>query len=267
MYFFLQGGKLHEMTEVFESIEAKTSLLGIALDVEASSSSVLERSEYLSRPGRKKLTEAAEAAKQQTFKAATSLYKSIDKAKNMFWRENGEKVIPASYRGMNFEGLIVPSLVGDKFRGKIIANEFFELKEIPIESGSQQICSKDLLFRYLFGFGMVYLQIYPGKTIGFLQYCSYLMKMWEPLTLQGLLAIDNTVRKYFIGHSNGNWETTKIKSLVNNTDIEWNHLDEDQSCKHWNYSNCKYGKRCHRVHGCCICCSMSHRAPECNWRV
>ena len=264
---FLPGGNLHEMTEVFDGIETKTSLLGIALDVEASSSSLLERSEYLSTPGRKKAIEAAEAAKQQTFKAASCLYKSIDKAKNMFWGENGEKVIPASYSGMNFEGLSV-QLVTKKCRDQIARNEFLELMQMANESeiGITEKCD---ILEILYSFGMIYLQIYPEKTIAFLQYCTYLAKMSYYINVKGLLEFDTIVRKSFIQNSDRNWQISDIKSLTNPVYYERYHYDGryPEFCRNWNYGDC-VSEWCYREHACRICGKNDdHKALDCIFRA
>ena len=134
---------------------------------------------------------------------------------------HGPKLVPAQYNGMNFEGLIHHYEVDTKFRGKIARDEFFELiKLYKIEDTrvdtpfvtnlqdaglltvnvpkSAQPKTKGDYFQLLYAFGQFYLQIYPGKTASFLEYLSYMTTYASEFTVQGLMCLDNELRRLYI---------------------------------------------------------------------
>ena len=97
----------------------------------------------------------------------------------------GIKKVSPEFFGMRGEGLHRHLKVDKSYPNKIAKNEFFKLDQLskfiamrrPSKSPGDEVkeqFSIPEIFECLFLFGMFYLQIYPEKTMGFLNYCSHL---------------------------------------------------------------------------------------------
>ena len=149
---------------------------------------------------------------------------------------DGLKTVPAPYKGMRIEGLVVLGEVNVSIRKSIARNEFVELtkmftgeviQETKIgnmvftaknEAGQKQISNKSDIFYLLYQFGMYYLQIYPEKGTAFLEYLAFLTKMGDKFHAQGLLKLDAALRTQYTSHPQWNWDQTNkiIDRIFNN---------------------------------------------------
>ena len=147
---------------------------------------------------------------------------------------NGEKVTPAPYERMMMEELLNPGSVDPRCREKVARDEFFELHHlynvddletanakqsreegaavVPFQSGSTPKGaprSRSELFQLLYSFGQYYLQCYPQKACGFLEYLAYISKYGQTYTVSTLVKLDNSIRRFFIHRPHLNWDVTR----------------------------------------------------------
>ena len=138
----------------------------------------------------------------------------------------GLKTIPAEYSGMNINGLVLFNQVRPSIRKSIAKGEFFELNKMytgteltstrvgnmvftqETKDVPKEITQKSEIFFLLYQFGQFYLQIYPEKTVGFLEYLSFLTKMCDKMSFSALLELDSALRKEYISHPQWNWDQT-----------------------------------------------------------
>lgn len=139
---------------------------------------------------------------------------------------NGYFKTPSKYEGMNLDGLVLFKQVEEPIRKMIAKEEFFELskmytgeevvttqfghvtmtttkKDVP-----KDITQKSELFFLLYQFGQYYLQIYPSKASGFLEYLGYLTKICDNFTAPALVRLDSALRKEYINNPEWNWSQT-----------------------------------------------------------
>ena len=74
-------------------------------------------------------------------------------------------------------------------------------------------------FDLLYSFASYYLQVYPDKLLGFLDYCIYLTACSRDLTVKGMILLDKEFRSWFMANTHSNWgqdnyEILDIKQTV-----------------------------------------------------
>ena len=146
---------------------------------------------------------------------------------------NGEKKVPAPYSKMMMEELLNPGSVDPQCREKIGRDEFFKLHHlfnaddleagcarqsreegtsvVPFNAGASHKgapCSRSELFQLLYAFGQYYLQCYPQKACGFLEYLAYISKYGQTYSVPTLVKLDNSIRRFFIQRPALNWDVT-----------------------------------------------------------
>ena len=126
---------------------------------------------------------------------------------------------------MHGEGLRRHLRVDKNTRNKIVKNKFFKLNYLAkflITRRSTQASgdetSKDTwsipdLFECLYLFGMYYLQAYPEKTLGFLDYCSTLSGYARFCSPEGLLCVDVELRGWYVAHPEHNWSQDNFEVI------------------------------------------------------
>ena len=132
---------------------------------------------------------------------------------------DGELKVPAPYEGMDMSNLVMHSQIHNDIVNRIANNEFFDLQEMfsgeelttASSSGtkaktSKPITKKSEIFFLLYTFGMYYLQRFPHKAAGFLEYLAYLTKFGAPFNVPGLLKLDSALRVHYIKHPDWNWD-------------------------------------------------------------
>ena len=143
---------------------------------------------------------------------------------------SGLKTIPAEYRQMDIEGLILPSKVGRPFHERIGQDQFFaidklflpELKEkskaVTFEQHVKNFISKEKeptkkaeIFQLLYHFGFFYVQVYLEKSSSFLEYSHFLTGYGSKLNLQGLIKVDSEIRQLFLDHPDWNWRMSRFE--------------------------------------------------------
>ena len=233
---------------------------------------------------------------------------------------NGQHVTPAKFTGFNFTGLIHQIKVDKRFREKIACDEFFDLSRLyrPEESSEQcigmneegylsfnvqkpaQPKTKYDIFKLLCLFGQFYLQIYPDKVAGFLEYLYYLFDNTADMMPQGLLKLDTAICRQYVSYPEWNWEQSRYEinhllpmfkadksnllvtqsrnSKFQNTKFNQKSkqstsrplpIRSDQKkarCRNYNYRNCQFGTQCFREHVCYDCGATNHKAPTCTCR-
>ena len=135
---------------------------------------------------------------------------------------------------MKFDGLINHYKVHQKFRNKIVRDEFFELVKLfkiddaradtpfvtSLEDAglftvnvpkSAQPKTKGDYFQLLYAFGQFYLQIYPETTASFLEYLAYMTSYSSEFTVQGLMRLDNKLRCLYIQNPGWNWNQSRFE--------------------------------------------------------
>ena len=96
---------------------------------------------------------------------------------------------PAQYQGMDMSNLVMHSQIPNAIIAEIATNEFFDLQEMfsgeelttantngykTKNVNAKPISKKSEIFYLLYTFGMYYLQLFPQKAAGFLEYLTYL---------------------------------------------------------------------------------------------
>ena len=237
------------------------------------------------------------------------------------FHSSGERIMHAEFQAFDFTGLIYHNRVDRWHREKIAHNEFFELYKLykPEESSKQYVGmneegylsfsvhkpmqpkTKAEVFSLLYDFGQFHLQMYPAKTVGFLEYLHYLMENTSNMMVQGVLKLGTAIRRQYINYPHWNWVqlqheinhllpmfkanktnliTTaqsrhtpkytggkaggkhKLKSLFG----KYNSHSSDSKgvrCCNYNYKPCKFSNRCFCEHVCCECRATNHKAPAC----
>ena len=130
------------------------------------------------------------------------------------------------YKGMNVNGLVLFKRVTEDIRKLIGKNEFFplakmytgeeitttQLGHVTVTTTSKNvpkpITNKSELFYLLYNFGQYYLQLYPEKASGFLEYLAFLTKVCDCFTVSALVELDNQICKEYVQHPQWNWDQT-----------------------------------------------------------
>ena len=217
------------------------------------------------------------------------------------------------FQGFNFTGLIYHNRVDRQHREKIACNEFFKLYKLhkPKESSEQyfgmneegylsfnvhkptQHKTKAEVFSLLYDFGKFYLQMYPAKTAGFLEYLHYLMENTSNMMVQGILKLDTAIRRQHINCPHWNWEQSQCEinhllpmfkadkinliataqprhtpkyagGKAGGKHRKYNsHRSDSKGGRCCNYKSCKFGNKCFHEHICCKCGATNHKAPAC----
>ena len=115
--------------------------------------------------------------------------------------------------------LVMHSQIPNEIVNHIANNKFFDLQEMfsgeelttASSSGTKAktvkpITKKSEIFFLLYTFGMYYLQRFPHKAAGFLEYLAYLTKFGAPFNVPGLLKLDSALRVHYIKHPDWNWD-------------------------------------------------------------
>ena len=173
--------------------------------------------------------------------------KRKEKQPSEFFNRDGAMFKPAPYQGMQVEGLVWPAKIPPKMRDEIASDVFFPLEELAkiglarrkssaisfhVKTGSAQqvfTCTNDTdqtelktkseIFRALYLFGMYYLQVYPEKTVSFLEYLCLLTKMNSKLNMEGMLQLDYDLRTLFLSHPEWIWSQKHPEAYLITTDI------------------------------------------------
>ena len=146
--------------------------------------------------------------------------KKCKSAQSELFTLDGELKIAPSYSGMDMSNLVMHSMVSNEIISQIANNEFFDLQEMfngeelttadGTSSSKQKTCKpitkKQEIFFLLYTFGQYYLQIFPAKAAGFLEYLAYLTKYGAPFNVPGLLKLDSALRVHYIKHPEWNWD-------------------------------------------------------------
>ena len=153
--------------------------------------------------------------------------KEEDKAKHEF-KMSGEKITPIACPKFNCQGIIYCRDIKAAVREAIGRNEFISLSKLLHDNaGGTNVQETDMrsdsymtrnvpaapesirsiveLICRLMLFGSYYLQVYPEKTVSFLDYILYLMDYSESLNINGLVALDHVMRQDFAANPDLNW--------------------------------------------------------------
>ena len=132
---------------------------------------------------------------------------------------------PAQYQGMDMSNLVMHSQIPNDIFAKIATNKFFDLQELfsgaelstanangykTKNVNAKPISKKSEIFYLLYTFGMYYLQLFPQKAAGFLEYLAYLTKFGAPFNVPGLLKLDSALRVHYIKHPEWNWDQNNV---------------------------------------------------------
>ena len=170
-----------------------------------------------------------------------------DKQPSEFFDRDGAMFKPAPYKGMRVQGLVWPAKILPKMCNEIASDVFFPLEELAKvglarrkssaisfhvkTGGAQQIftCTnepdqaelktKSEIFKALYLFGMCYLQVYPEKTVSFLEYLYLLTKMNNKLNVDGMLQLDYDLRTLFLSHPHWIWSQKHPEAYLITTEI------------------------------------------------
>ena len=129
------------------------------------------------------------------------------------------------YKGMNISGLVLFKSVNDDICRAIRRNKFFPLAKMytgeeitttqlghvtvtTTKNLAKTITKKSVLFFLLYNFGQFYLQLYPEKAAGFLEYLGFLTKVCDRFTVTALVELDNQIKKEYVQHPQWNWDQT-----------------------------------------------------------
>ena len=141
------------------------------------------------------------------------------------------KKSPPEYFGMCGEGLRRHFKVDKNMHNKIVKNEFFKLNYLAKflimrrstrtsgDETSKEKQSIPNLFKCLYLYGMYYLQAYPEKTLGFLDYCSTLSGYAWFCSPEGLLCIDAELRGWYVAHPEHNWSQDNFEVIDIKTEL------------------------------------------------
>ena len=135
---------------------------------------------------------------------------------------DGELKVPPQYNGQNMNELIMHSQVPSELVEHLASNTFFDSAqmfsgeelttthmgnlEIKSKGNAKTITKKLEIFFLLYQWGMYYLQLYPEKAAGYLEYLAYLTKYGEPFHAQGLLKLDFALRCQHVKHPSWGWD-------------------------------------------------------------
>ena len=83
----------------------------------------------------------------------------------------------------------------------------------------------------LYSFGQYYLQYFPEKAAAFLEYLWYLTTYASEFTVQGLLKLDNELRRLYVLNPEWNWEQSRyeISCITDHHIRERNNFQNIQS--------------------------------------
>ena len=129
------------------------------------------------------------------------------------------------------KGLKCHLRVDKNTHNKIVKNEFFKLNYLAkflimrrSTRASGDETSKDTqsipdLFECLYLYGMYYLQAYPEKTLGFLNYCSTLSGYARFCSPEGLLHVNAELRGWYVAHPEHNWSQDNFEVINIKTEL------------------------------------------------
>ena len=143
----------------------------------------------------------------------------------------GLKIIPAEYTGMQVEGLTLASKVSREFRERIANDRFFELSSlfklgVKKRSGKAQSVEQHMknfyvhdkeptrkseFYQQLYKFCFFYSQCYPGKSSSLFDYAHFLTARGSKVTLEGLVELDNGLRRLFCDNPGWHWQTNRLE--------------------------------------------------------
>ena len=145
--------------------------------------------------------------------------------------EYGIKKSPPKYFGMCGKGLRCHLKVDKNTRNKIVKNKFFKLNYLAKflivcrstrasgDETSKEMQSIPDRFKCLYLYSMYYLQAYPEKTLGFLNYCSTLSGYAWFCSPEGLLHVDAELRGWYVAHLEHNWSQDNFKVIDIKTEL------------------------------------------------
>ena len=157
---------------------------------------------------------------------------------------DGHKKVTEPFTGADFTGLIMQNSIPPDIRNSITKDKFFEIYKLykcdkvistvlsapslgapgvtitaTTTSGAsgKDPTTKSEIFYLLYQFGMFYLQLYPAKIAGFLEYLGFLTKEAKDFNVASLLRLDNAIRSQYINHPDWNWDQshTEISRVFN----------------------------------------------------
>lgn len=207
--------------------------------------------------------------------ALKALQKASEKKKVEQKREfepNGVKTEPAAYNGMMANGLLNISRVDPKCREMIAKDQMVDLFALlPTESYSavthkrtvttvdettgethtvttespeikaQPQRGRPEIFRMLYVFGEVYLQVYPTKTMGFFEILGFLTKYAAGYPLAIFTKLERDIRGFYVANPALCWNIThpEIQEFIREADLEQKKLILEQQ-KAANHSQNSY---------------------------
>ena len=151
---------------------------------------------------------------------------------------DGRKKVTELFTGVDFTGLIMQNSMPPDIRNSIAKDKFFEISKLykcdevvstvlsAPSSGAPGVTvtatttsgasgkdptTKSEIFYLLYQFGMFYLQLYPAKIAGFLEYLGFLTKEAKDFNVAGLLRLDNAIRSQYINHPDWNWDQSRTE--------------------------------------------------------
>ena len=143
----------------------------------------------------------------------------------------GIKKTPPEYFGIRGDGLYRHLKVYRNYHNKIVCSQFFKLDQlIKFVSGHQLARASDEdpakevhsipdLFECLFLFSMFYLQLYPEKMLGFLDYCAHLSNYAHFCSPGGLVKIDAELHGWYVDHPENNWSQDNFEIVNIKTEL------------------------------------------------
>ena len=79
----------------------------------------------------------------------------------------------------------------------------------PLQGKASEPKTRPELYQLLYAFGQYYLQCFPAKTAGFLEYLTYLTKYCAHLSMPILVSLEVSIRKFYVEHPDLNWNVTR----------------------------------------------------------
>ena len=170
---------------------------------------------------------------------------------------DGLKCTPVEFKSMDLQGLIYIKTVDVNCHEAIAKNRFFELADLlksdslhyrlqrsvthteelpdgrvvmystPLQGKALEPKMRPELYQLLYTFGQYYLQCFPAKTVGFLEYLTYLTKYCAHLSMPILVSLEMSIRKFYMEHPdlNGNIMQDEMQHLFKNVDQEQEKLN------------------------------------------
>ena len=151
---------------------------------------------------------------------------------------NGQKKLLSPFTGAEFQGLIMQNQITPNICNQIAKDQYFKLAKMfksdevvstvisALPSGAAGVTitatttnantgkeptTKADIFYLLYQFGQFYLQVYPNKMAGFLEYLGFLTKECQNFSAAGLLHLDHQIHSQYMNNPDWNWEQSRYE--------------------------------------------------------